>query len=121
MQQCSYDRCWPGKSGKENVYVNNEKRHKNGYEKMIATIGHKIVETLYSNRVTSENKRIHTPPMSLHSKLECLLFSIGRLNSGTTLHRGDGEEKLYFHILKSVKRKKGQFRAKCLNLFCRRL
>ena len=88
---------------------------------MIATIGHKIVETLYSNRVTSENKRIHIPPMSLHSKLECLLFSMGRLNSGTTLHRGDGEEKLYFPILKSVKRKKGQFRAKCLNLFCRRL
>ena len=27
-----------------------------------ATIGDKIVETLYSNRVTSENKRIHTPP-----------------------------------------------------------
>ena len=26
-----------------------------------ATIGDKIVETLYSNRVTSENKRIHTP------------------------------------------------------------
>ena len=29
-----------------------------------ATIGDKIVETLYSNRVTSENKRIHTPPPS---------------------------------------------------------
>ena len=30
----------------------------------IATIGDKIVETLYLNRVTSENKRIHTPPLS---------------------------------------------------------
>ena len=25
-----------------------------------ATVGDKIIETLYSNRVTSENKRIHT-------------------------------------------------------------
>jgi len=32
-----------------------------------ATISDKIVETLYSNRENSENKRIHTPP--LHSKL----------------------------------------------------
>ena len=30
----------------------------------IQTIGDKIVETLYSNRVTSENKRIHTPPLT---------------------------------------------------------
>ena len=28
------------------------------------TIAEKIVETLYSNRVTSENKRIYTPPLS---------------------------------------------------------
>ena len=28
------------------------------------TIGDKIVETLYLNRVTSENKRIRTPPLS---------------------------------------------------------
>ena len=33
-----------------------------------ATIGDKIVATLYSNRENSESKRIHTPP--LHSKLE---------------------------------------------------
>ena len=30
----------------------------------IATIGNKIVETLYLNRVTLENKRIRTPPLS---------------------------------------------------------
>ena len=41
------------------------------------TIGDKIVETLYLNRVTSENKRIRTLPCPLHSKLGCLLFSIG--------------------------------------------
>ena len=34
-----------------------------------ASIRDKIVETLYSNRVTTANKRIHTPP--LHSKVEC--------------------------------------------------
>ena len=28
------------------------------------TIGDKMFETLYANRVTSENKRIHTPPSS---------------------------------------------------------
>ena len=53
-----------------------------------STIADKIVETLYSNKVTSENKRIHTP--ALHSKLGCLLFSKGSSNSGTTLYEGDG-------------------------------
>ena len=33
------------------------------------TIGDKIVETLYSNRVTSENKEINTPPLSLPVKV----------------------------------------------------
>ena len=60
------------------------------------TIGDKIVETLYSNRVTSENKRNYTP--SLHSKLECLLFSTGSSNSGTTLNGGDEEGKLYYTL-----------------------
>ena len=31
---------------------------------VIQLIGDKIVETLYSNRVTLENKRIHTAPLS---------------------------------------------------------
>ena len=31
---------------------------------IIATISDKIVETLYLNRVISENKRIRTPPLS---------------------------------------------------------
>ena len=42
-----------------------------------STIGDKIVETLYLNRATSEKKRIRTLPCPLHSKLGCLLFSIG--------------------------------------------
>ena len=38
------------------------------------TIGDKVVETLYSNRVTSENKINYTPP--LHSKETTPLLSI---------------------------------------------
>ena len=72
-----------------------------------ATIGDKIVETLYSSRVTSENKRIITPlPPPLHLKLGCLLFYIGSPKSGTTLHGGDGGEKVYFSLFKSVRRQK---------------
>ena len=63
----------------------------------------KIVETLYSNRATTENKRIHTPPPPLHSKLGCLLFSIGSSNSGTTLHGGDGGGKALFPLLEVSK------------------
>ena len=71
------------------------------------TIGDKLVETLYSNRVTSENKINYTPP--LHSKLECLLFSTGSSNSGTKLHGGDWEGKALLYPLKSVKRQKAPF------------
>ena len=98
-----------GKIWRENVYVNNEKRHKNGYEKTTlpfdssnTIIGDKIVETLYSNRVTSENKRIHTHPCPLHSNLGCLLLSTGRSNSGTTLHGEDKGGKAILPLLKSV-------------------
>ena len=47
-------------------------------------------------------------PQLLHSKLGCLLFSIGSSSSGTTLHGGDamGEEKLYCPLWKSVKRQR---------------
>ena len=71
------------------------------------TIGDKLVETLYSNRVTSQNKRNYSPP--LHSKLGRLLFSTGSSNSGTTLHGGNGVGKLYCTLLKSVKRNKAPF------------
>ena len=50
------------------------------------TIGNKIVETLYSNRVTTEDKKSTPLPHPVHSKLGCLLFSTGSLNSYTTLH-----------------------------------
>ena len=71
------------------------------------TIGDKLVETLYLNRVTSENKRNYTPP--LHSKLGRLLFSTGSFNSGTALHGGDGKGKVYYTLSKSAKREKAPF------------
>ena len=69
-------------------------------------IGDKIFETLYSNRVTSENKESTSFPCPLRSKLGFLLFSKGSSNSGTTLLGGDGGEKLYFPLLKSGNRQK---------------
>ena len=77
------------------------------------TIGDKLVETLYSNRVTSENNRNYTPP--LHSKLGWLLFFTGSSNSGTTLHGGDGEGKALLYPFQIGKTSKSPFRAKCLN------
>ena len=76
---------------------------------MIPTIGDKIVEALHSNRVTSENKRIRAPPLPPPFQLGCLLVPIGSSNMGTTLREGIGEEKLYFLLLKIVKRKKPSF------------
>ena len=46
-----------------------------------------------ANRVTSESKRILIPPLPLHSKLGCLLFSLGSSNIGTMLHGGNGGKK----------------------------
>ena len=73
------------------------------------TIGDKIVEALYSNRVTSEDKRIHTPP--LHSRLRCLLFSIGSWNSGTTLYGGDRVRKALFSPFAVREMSESPFRA----------
>lgn len=60
------------------------------------TIGEKFIETLYSNKETSKNKKNNTLPCPLHSKLGCLQFSWGSSNSGITLHEGDGAEKAKF-------------------------
>ena len=73
-------------------------------------------QSLYSNRATTENKRIHTPPPPLHSKLGCLLFSISSSNSGTTLHGGDrGGKALLIPLLEVSKASESPFRAKCLD------
>ena len=78
-----------------------------------AAIGNKTFETVYSNSVTSGNKTIQNntsplpPPPSSVQSWGILLFSTGSLNSGTTLHGGDGGGKLYFLLLRSIKRPKG--------------
>ena len=60
-----------------------------------STIGDKIVETLYSNRASSENHKKSAPlPPPLHSKLGCLLFSMGSSNSGI-----QSTEELQFMLL----------------------
>ena len=91
---------------------------RNDISKNEATIGDKIVETLYSNRVTTDNKRMHTHsplPTLLHSNLWCLLFSRGSSNSSTTLHEGDGGVKALFPLLEVSKASETPFKAKCLN------
>ena len=88
--------------------------HQDRLLKMLATIGDIIVETLYSNRVTSEDKRISTPlPCPLHSKLGSLLFSIGSSNGSTTLHGGSGGWKAIFSPSEVRKTSKSPLRAKC--------
>ena len=63
----------------------------------------------HSNRVTSENKTVHTsfPYQTLHSKLACLLFSTSSSNSSTTLHGGSGGRKALFSPFEVVKLQKG--------------
>ena len=87
------------------------------------TIGDKSVETLYLNRVTSENKRICTPPLSPTFKVGVFVVFCWQLEQGHNIVRrgGDGGGKLCFLLLKLIKRKNAQFWAKCLNSFCRRL
>ena len=78
-------------------------------------IGDKIVETLYSNRVTTQITKESRPPSPLHSKLGCLFFSIGSSNCGITLHGGDEGGKALFPPLEVSKVSESHSRAKCLN------
>ena len=86
------------------------------------TIGDKIVETLYSNRVTQENTRVRalSPVPSIQSWGVCCVLFVARTSAQHCME-GMGEEKLYSPLLKLVKRKKNQFGGQCLNSFCRRL
>ena len=61
-----------------------------------ASIGVTKFLRLYSNRVTSENKRIRTPPLSPPFKVGCLLFSTHSSNISTKLHGGDDAGKAIF-------------------------
>ena len=49
-----------------------------------------------------EEQKIHALPSPLQSKLGCLLFCTGFLNSGTTLHGEDEERKGLQHCLFEV-------------------
>ena len=73
----------------------------------IQTIGDKIVQTLYSSRVTSENIRIHTPsplPSIQSWDVSCFL-KVARTVAQHCME-GMGEEKLSFSLSKSGKRQK---------------
>ena len=73
-----------------------------------AAIGNKIVETLYSNRVTSENIRIHAHPShvpSIQSWGVCCFLRVAWTMAQHCME-GMGEDKLYFPLLKSGKRQK---------------
>ena len=78
-------------------------------------IGDKTVETLYSDRVTTQITKESRPPSPLHSKLGCLFFSIGSSNCGITLHGGDGGGKALFPPLEVSKVSESPSRAKCPN------
>ena len=60
----------------------------------VPTIGDKIVETLCSNRMTSENKRICTPPLSPPFKVGVFVVSFRYLEQRHSI------AKLYFPLLK---------------------
>ena len=81
----------------------------------ISTIGDKTVETLYSDRVTSEKEKFHTPPLPPPFKVGIFVFFY--LTVAQHCMEGMGEEKLYFALLKpSLGRSfSTHFVSKCLN------
>ena len=65
--------------------------------------------------IPSGNKTIHTPPPPIRSKLGCLLFPTGSLNSSTTWCGGTGGNKALFSPFYVGKTSEEPFRAiKCL-------
>ena len=75
----------------------------------LPTIGDKIVETLYSNRVTSAKKRIHSPPLpSIQSRGVCCFLLVAQTGAQHCME-GMGR-KIYFPLLISVKRQKAPLR-----------
>ena len=60
-----------------------------GESDFVATIGDKIVETLFLNRVISENKRIRTPPLSPSFKVGVfVVFYAARTRAQHIAQRG---------------------------------
>ena len=60
------------------------------------SIGDKIVETLYLNRVTSENKRIRTPPLSPPFKVGVFVVFYRQLEQGHNIARRGWGRKVIF-------------------------
>ena len=88
-----------------------------------ASIGEKklLVEIVLRQGNFREQKNPPPLPCPLHSKLDvCRFLQIARTSAQNCIE-GMAQEKLYFLLLKSVKRKKAQFRVKCLHLYCRLL
>ena len=61
-----------------------------------STIGDKIVETLFLNRVISENKRIRTPPLSPPFKVGVFVVFYRQLEQGHNIaQRGWGRKAIF--------------------------
>ena len=70
----------------------------------VPAIGDKIVETVYPKTVTSENKRIHIPPLFPPFKVGVFVVFYRYLEQRHNIAwRGSGEEKIYSPLLKSGK------------------
>ena len=67
-------------------------------------------------RVISENKRIHTPSLSSPFKVGVCCFLWVARTVAQHCMEGMGEEKLFFPLLKSVKRKNAQFQGEVSQL-----
>ena len=74
--------------------MNNLRARRQKMMENVPTIGDKIVETFFSNRMTSENKRICTPPLSPPFKVGVFVVFF------RYLERWHSIAKLYFPLLK---------------------
>ena len=99
-------------------FLSKKKRHHQTHFHTKA-IGDKIVETLYSNRVTSENKRIHTLPQLPPFKVRVVCCFLYVAQTAAWCNIGWGRKSYISPLLRSVKGKKAQFQVKCHNSFCR--
>ena len=72
-------------------------------------------QDISSNGVLWRTKQYSPLPPPLHSTSGCLLFSTGSSNSGTTLHGGGEEEKIFIFSFLSWQNVREALKAKCLN------
>ena len=76
------------------------------------TIRDKIIETLHSNRVTSENKRIISTPLpsTLQNGVFIVFYRKIEQQHNIAWRGWESQEKLYFPFKKSVKHQKAPLR-----------